>query len=170
MEPNDDMDMEGLHELLVAEIQDLYSAEMQITDALPKVIENVSAAELHDALTEHLAVTQDHIQRLEEICESLGVDTKGETCKGMKGILEEGDKDIRAFTNEFVKDAAIIGAAQRVEHYEIAGYGNAIAHAKLMKHTKEAGLLEKTLEEEKKADSLLTKIAEKTVNKLAMEA
>ncbi len=165
-----DTSTQSLHGLFVKEIQDLYSAEKQIVEALPKLIEAAADADLKKAFEDHLTQTEEHVERLENISEELSISLEGEECKGMKGVLEEGEEMSMEIEDQNVKDAAIIGAAQRVEHYEIAGYGTALAHAKLMHHDDVAKLLKKTLQEEGKADKLLSKLAQKDINKKALEA
>lgn len=149
----------SLHELYVEQLQDLYNAEQQIIKALPKMIEAARSEELRNALTEHLEVTRNQATRIETICEELGEDPENEKCKGMEGVLKEGS-DLLKEVSEEVKDAAIIAAAQRVEHYEMAGYGTARTYAKLLNFDKAAGLLDQTLEEEKQADETLSELAE----------
>ena len=149
----------SLKELYVEQLQDLYDAENQIIKALPKMIEATQAEELRSALKEHLEVTRNHAARIETICEELGEDPQNEKCKGMEGVIKEGS-DLLKEVSEEVRDAAIIAAAQRVEHYEMAGYGTARTYASLLGFDKAAGLLEETLEEEKEADEKLSEIAE----------
>jgi ferritin-like metal-binding protein YciE len=148
-----------LQELYVEQLQDLYSAEQQIIKALPKMIEATQSEELRDALTKHLDVTRTQAQRIEKICQELGEDPKNEKCKGMEGVLKEGSDLLKEVSAE-VKDAAIIAAAQRVEHYEMAGYGTARNYAKLLGFDEAADLLDETLEEEKEADETLSGLAE----------
>ena len=158
----------SLHELYVEQLQDLYNAEQQIIKALPKMIEAAQSEELRNALTEHLEITRSQAARIETICEELGEDPENEKCKGMEGVLKEGS-DLLKEVSEDVKDAAIIAAAQRVEHYEMAGYGTARTYAKLLGFDEAAGLLDQTLEEEKQADETLSELAEE-LNVEALDA
>jgi ferritin-like metal-binding protein YciE len=158
----------SLQELYVEQLQDLYSAEQQIIKALPKMIEAAQSDELRNALNEHLEVTQTQASRIETICEELGEDPEKEKCKGMEGVLKEGS-DLLKEAGEPVRDAAIIAAAQRVEHYEMAGYGTARTYATLLGFDEAASLLEQTLEEEKEADQTLSGLAEE-LNVEALEA
>jgi len=155
--------MEALQKLLTDEVKDLYDAEQQILKALPKMIEECSSSELKQALQEHLTVTQQHVTRLQEVLGEFGEKT-GKRCKGMAGIIAEGEELLKEDFEDSTKDAAIIGAAQKVEHYEIASYGTARTLAETLGNERVAQLLEETLEEEKEADQLLTQIAESSVN------
>jgi ferritin-like metal-binding protein YciE len=157
------MKLENLQQLYLKELRDLYSAETQITDALPKLIDAAHNAELKKALQEHLNVTQTQIGRLEQIFQSLNEKSGGETCKGMKGVIKEGDEIVSAGGDPSTVDAGIISAAQRVEHYEMAGYGTVRTYAKLLGRDQDASLLQQTLKEEEEADKTLTQIAN-TVN------
>lgn len=150
----------SLQELYVEQLQDLYDAEQQIIKALPKMIEAAQSEELRNALSEHLDVTRKQAERLEKICQELGEDVKGEKCKGMEGVLKEGSELVKDVENEEVRDAAIIAAAQRVEHYEMAGYGTARTYATLLGFDEAASALEETLAEEKEADETLSDLAE----------
>jgi ferritin-like metal-binding protein YciE len=158
----------SLQELYVEQLQDLYNAEQQIIKALPRMIEAAQSDELRNALNEHLEVTKTQAGRIETICEELGEDPEGEKCKGMEGVLKEGS-DLVKEVSEAVRDAAIIAAAQRVEHYEMAGYGTARTYATLLAFDEAASLLEQTLEEEKEADQTLSGLAEQ-LNIEALEA
>jgi len=151
----------SLQELYVKQLQDLYSAEQQIIKALPKMIDAAQSDDLRDALTEHLDVTRKQAERIETICEELGEDPGKEKCKGMEGVLKEGSELVKEVGDEAVRDAAIIAAAQRVEHYEMAGYGTARTYATLLGFDEAASQLEQTLEEEKEADETLSGLAEK---------
>jgi ferritin-like metal-binding protein YciE len=155
------MNKNDLHELYVEQLRDLYSAENQLVKALPKMAEAATTDELRTAFEEHLEQTQGHVQRLETIFENLGEKPTGEKCKGMEGLVEEGSEVIENddFEGE-LKDAALIAAAQRVEHYEIAGYGTVRTFASLLEDDEAVELLEQTLEEEKETDQKLTEIAE----------
>ena len=153
------MAVNSLHELYVEQLQDLYSAEQQIIKALPKMIEAAQSEELRDALKEHLEVTRSQARRIETICQDLGEDPQSEKCKGMEGVLKEGSDLLKGVSVE-VLDAAVIAAAQRVEHYEMAGYGTARTYATLLGFNEAASLLEQTLEEEKEADRTLSRLAD----------
>jgi ferritin-like metal-binding protein YciE len=155
-------------ELLIDELKDLYSAEKQIIRALPKIIKAVSTPELKQGLTNHLEETKGQVTRLEQIGEILGKKMSGKTCVGMKGVLEEGSEVLEDTEKGTVRDAALISACQRVEHYEMAGYGSARDFAKLLGQNEVASLLDETLGEEKNADKILTG-ASKQVNSLAKQ-
>jgi len=155
----------SLRELLVEELRDIYDAEKRLTKALPKISKASSHDELKSAIDAHLEETREHVTRLEQAFDALDTPARAKTCAAMKGLIEEGDEHAgEDYADEGLKDAAIIGSAQRVEHYEIAAYGTAIAHAKLLELDDVVALLESTLEEEKAADSKLTEIAESVVN------
>ena len=155
----------SLRELLIEELRDIYDAEKRLTKALPKISKASSHDELKSAIDAHLEETREHVTRLEQAFEALDTPARAKTCAAMKGLIEEGDEHAgEDYADEGLKDAAIIGSAQRVEHYEIAAYGTAIAHAKLLELDDVVALLESTLEEEKAADSKLTEIAESVVN------
>ncbi len=163
------MSVDTIEKLFVDELKDLYSAENQITKALPKLAKASSSEELRTAFESHLEETEVHIERLEEIFKILEVSPKGKTCDGMKGLLEEGSEVMEETEEGAVRDAAMISAAQRVEHYEMAGYGSVRTYAELLGQDKIVTLLEKTLGEEKAADGKLTKIAG-SVNDQALRA
>lgn len=163
------MDLDSLRDLFVDELRDLYDAENQITEALPKLIEKAQYPQLKSALQEHLDVTRGQIQRLERIFERLQQKPTGETCKGMKGLIKEGDDMASRDGFPSVIDAAIISSAQRVEHYEMAGYGTVRTYAELLGEREMASLLQQTLDEEKQADQTLNEIA-KTINVQARAA
>jgi ferritin-like metal-binding protein YciE len=150
----------SLQELYVEQLRDLYDAENQIIKALPDMIEAASSPELKEALNEHLDVTKTQASRLEEIFSKLGEKPKGEKCKGMQGVLQEGSDLVEDIDDTNVRDAAIIASAQRVEHYEMAGYGTARAFATLLDENDASRLLEQTLDEEKEADDKLTELSE----------
>ncbi|HEX4956461.1 MAG TPA: ferritin-like domain-containing protein [Thermoanaerobaculia bacterium] len=164
------MKIESLKELWVHEMKDLYSAETQIVEALPKIIAAASHEELKAALTEHLAETKGHIARLERIFKGLNFPHNGHHCKGMEGLLEEGQGILEVDAEPVVRDAAIISASQRVEHYEIAGYGTASAYAELLGENESAALLQLTLDEESSADTKLSRLARTRINLEAMAA
>jgi ferritin-like metal-binding protein YciE len=154
------MKNENLRELLVEELKDLYSAENQLTKALPKVAKNASDPQLKKAIESHLKETEGHVARLEQIFEALDESPKGKTCDGMKGLISEADERIKDGGEPAVLDAGLIADAQRVEHYEIAAYGSARTFANLLGEKEIVQLLEATLKEEKAADAKLTSIAE----------
>jgi ferritin-like metal-binding protein YciE len=160
------MSVETLQDLFIDELKDLYSAEKQIVRALPKLAKAVSTPELQEALLNHLEETKGHVERPEQIAEIVGKKLTGKTCAGMKGVLEEGSEVLEEVEEGNVLDAAVIGASQRVEHYEMAGYGTARDFANLLGFKDAVALLEQTLEEEKAADRKLTSIA-KSVNSQA---
>jgi ferritin-like metal-binding protein YciE len=163
------MKLESIEDLFLDELKDLYSAEKQITKALPKMVKAASTRELSAAFDSHLQETKGHVERLEEIFETLGKRGTGKTCEGMKGLLEEGSEVIQEIEKGPVRDAGLIAAAQKVEHYEIAGYGSVRSFAELMGKQGIGDLLEQTLGEEKAADAKLTKISE-SVNQEAQTA
>ncbi len=158
------MALATMHDLMIAELKDLYSAETQLVKALPKMAKGANTPSLRKAFEDHLEQTQQHVARLDEIFGILGSSPRGTKCKGMEGLLEEGSEMLEEEGDDTVRDAGIIAAAQRVEHYEIAAYGSTLAFATLMGHSEIAELLEQTLEEEKAADVLLSSIAEEEVN------
>ncbi|MGC1781447.1 MAG: ferritin-like domain-containing protein [Acidobacteriaceae bacterium] len=163
------MNVETIEDLFLDELKDLYSAEKQITKALPKMVKAASASDLRAAFQNHLEETKGHVERLEQIFEMLGKRGTGKTCEGMKGVLEEGAETISDIDKGPVRDAGLIAAAQRVEHYEMAGYGTVRSMAKLLGKPEMVNLLEQTLEEEKAADEKLTQIS-RTVNQQAQKA
>jgi ferritin-like metal-binding protein YciE len=156
-----------LHDLMVHQLRDIYSAEKQLVSALPKVAKKAHAPELAAAIRTHLAQTEQHVQRLEQVFQELGESPKGVTCKGMKGLIDESDELLGEDVDPGVLDAGIIADAQRIEHYEIAAYGTVCEYARSMGHTRVASLLHDTLEEEKNTDKLLTNLAEGGINSLA---
>jgi ferritin-like metal-binding protein YciE len=158
-----------LEELLVDQLKDLYNAENQIVKALPKMAKAASSPELKRAFERHLEETRRHVERLDEIGAELDIKMTGKKCKGMEGLLEEGKEILEEDLDENVVDAGLIGAAQKVEHYEIAGYGTARAHATLLGYTKIAKLLQQTLNEEGATDKKLTHLAESIINVEAVE-
>ena len=154
------MKLENLHSLLVEELQDLYSAENQIIEALPDMIEEASSPDLKNALQQHLEETRGQVRRLDQIFSQLpNVKKDGKTCKGMKGILKDGQDLLDTDAEPEVLDAGMIAGAQRVEHYEIAGYGTVRTYAQLLGRNDWAQLLEQTLNEEKQADQKLNQLA-----------
>lgn len=160
------MSVKTMQELLIDELKDLYSAEKQIVRALPKLAKAATSPDLKQALTNHLKETEGQVTRLEQIAEIVSKKLTGKTCVGMKGVLEEGSEVLEDTDKGTVRDAAMIAAAQRVEHYEMAGYGSAREFAKMLGLSDVASLLDETLEEEKAADKLLSGIA-KQVNTAA---
>ena len=159
--------MESLRELFIEELKDVHNAEEQLVKALPKMAKAASNEELRSAFEEHLEQTRGHLERLEKVFENYGEKAKGKTCDGMKGLIEEGKQMMDEYATEAVKDAAIISAAQRVEHYEIAAYGTLRTWAKQLGDDDSAELLEETLNEEKEADEKLNEIAETVINQQA---
>jgi ferritin-like metal-binding protein YciE len=154
------MSVETIEELFVDELKDLYSAEKQITKSLPKLVKAATSPELKDAFESHLKETFGQIERLDRVFEILGKSPRGKTCNGMKGVLEEGAEVLEETEKgSSVRDAALISAAQRVEHYEMAGYGCVREYAKLLGQKEIAQLLDETLAEEKAADSKLGQVA-----------
>jgi ferritin-like metal-binding protein YciE len=153
------MSVDSIDKLLTEELKDLYSAENQITKALPKMAKAASSSELRKAFEHHLKETEGHVQRLEQIFEMLGGSPKGKTCKGMKGVLSEGAESMEEAAEGDLRDAAMIAAAQRVEHYEMAAYGSIRSYANRVGQKEIARILQETLDEEKAADKKLTEIA-----------
>jgi ferritin-like metal-binding protein YciE len=151
----------SLRELYIEELKDLYDAEHQLIKALPKIRDAASSEDLRSAIEEHLDKTKGHASRLETIFSNMGEKAKAQKCKGMEGLIKEGSEIIKEEDMDTeVKDAAMIGAAQRVEHYEIAGYGCVRTYATLLGDQEAADMLQETLEEEKEADQTLNEIAE----------
>ena len=153
------MELDNLQLLFLKELRDLYDAEKQITEALPKLIEAAHHGELKNALQEHLSVTKKQISRLDRIFLQLREKPTGETGKGMKGLIKEGDEIVSSGGSPSTVDAGIISAAQRIEHYEMAGYGTVRTYARLLGRDDIAQLLQETLNEVKEADERLTEIA-----------
>ena len=154
------MKIQSMEDLMVHELQDLRSAEEQLVEALPKMAAAANSAQLKKAFNDHLKQTKTHLTRAEKALEHLGKGPGNMKCKGMEGLIKEGDEAIKDVTDPETLDAALIGAAQRVEHYEIAGYGTARAHAEELGLTEIADLLQLTLDEEGEANKLMTQIAE----------
>ncbi|HEY1965666.1 MAG TPA: ferritin-like domain-containing protein [Acidobacteriaceae bacterium] len=163
------MSVKTVDELLLDELKDLYSAEKQLTKALPKMARAAASQDLKTAFENHLEETQGHVERLDKIFETLGKSPRGKTCHGMQGLVEEGSEMISELEKGAVRDAGLISAAQRVEHYEMAGYGSVREFANLLGRSEIASLLDETLEEEKAADEKLTGIAKK-VNPQAVKS
>lgn len=153
------MEMESLKDLFIDELKDLYSAENQILKALPKMIKKATSKELKGSFEKHLKETQVHVERLEKIFQELDASPKGKKCKGMEGVIADGKELMEEDAEDDVMDAGLIGAAQHVEHYEMAGYGCVRTYAELLGHDRFAALLEKTLNEEKATDEKLTELA-----------
>lgn len=153
------MQKDSLRELYIDELRDLYNAETQLVKALPKMAKAASNDQLREAFEEHLRQTSEHVSRLEQIFDQLEEKRSGKKCLGMEGLVKEGAETMEEDYAEAVKDAAIIGAAQRVEHYEMAGYGTVRALAELLGESDQASLLEQTLEEEKQTDKKLTELS-----------
>jgi ferritin-like metal-binding protein YciE len=164
----DGMKLNTLKDLYVHELKDLYSAEKQLIKAIPKMGKAAKNKELVNGFQEHLEQTKEHAQRLERVLTSLGQTTRGPKCQGMAGIVAEGAEIIEEEGDDEVKDAGLIAAAQRVEHYEMAGYGTARTYAELLDDKEGAKLLTQTFEEEKQTDQKLTKLARSTINVGAM--
>ncbi|SDS25826.1 ferritin-like domain-containing protein [Gramella sp. MAR_2010_147] len=159
--------MKDLKELFEHQLKDLYSAENQLIKALPKMVKNAHDKKLKEAFEGHLEETREHKERLSEICKELGIKPTGETCKAMKGLIEEAEDFLKEDASEEVRDAGLIADAQRVEHYEISGYGTVVRYAKELGHKDIARKLQKTLDEEYNADNKLDKLAESRLNKKA---
>ena len=155
---------DSLQDLFLNQLEDLYDAEQRLTKALPKMAEAAHASQLRHAFLEHLTQTQGHVSRLDTIFRQIRAEPKRETCEAMKGLIAEGEEMISAKGDPDVKDAALIAAAQRVEHYEISGYGTARTFALRLGRRDAADLLQQTLREESETDKKLTQIAESSVN------
>lgn len=152
--------LNSLRDLLIDELRDLHDAENRLVKALPKMAKAASHDELKEGFQEHLEQTRDHVDRLERCFKLLGEKARGKTCHAMKGLIEEGNEAIQEDAPDAIRDAKMIGAAQRIEHYEIAGYGTARAFAETLGETKVANLLQETLDEEGDTNKKLTVIAE----------
>jgi ferritin-like metal-binding protein YciE len=162
------MKLESLKDLYLEQLRDIYSAETQILDALPKMAEAANSADLKKGFNDHLRQTEEHVRRLEQIFKDLQESPKGETCDGMKGLLKEGGSMTKSKGEPAAIDAGLIASAQRVEHYEIAAYGTVRTYAETLGQTTHVSLLEKTLKEEKQTDEKLTQLAESHINQEAM--
>ena len=158
------MSLDSLQKLFLEELKDIYNAEKQLVQALPRLAKAAKSPELQEAFTSHLRETEGHVERLEQIFQDLGQTARGKRCKGMEGLVEEGKEIMEQEGEAPVIDAALIAGAQRVEHYEIAAYGCLRTYAHLLGHDKAAQLLSQTLEEEEAADEKLNAIAEDKVN------
>jgi ferritin-like metal-binding protein YciE len=163
-------DVKSMEDLFLEEIRDLYDAEKQIIKALPKMAKAATSEELKKGFNEHLEQTRGHVERLDQIFSDLGARSGGVKCRGMEGLLKEGDEMVSLTDGGPVRDAGLISAAQRVEHYEMAGYGSARTFARLLGRDHAAELLNETLDEEKETDERLTEIAESMVNQRAASA
>ena len=162
------MALESLQDLYLEQLKDLHSAERQIIEALPKMIEQTQHPELRRGFEMHLEQTKEQLRRLEQIGERSGQKLTGHKCKGMEGLLEEGEELMEKRADSDVLDAALIAAAQRVEHYEMAGYGCARTYARLLGLEDDAKLLQQTLDEEGETDHKLTDLAERAINEQAL--
>jgi ferritin-like metal-binding protein YciE len=158
------MKLDSLEPLFVEELRDIYNAENQLTKALPKMAKAASSEELKSAFQEHLEQTKEHMERLEEIFEEMGKKPTGKTCKAMKGLVEEGSEMMQEDGEDSVIDAAIIAAAQKIEHYEIASYGTVRAWAEQLGKDDAVDLLQQTLDEESETNEKLTELAESSIN------
>lgn len=163
------MKIETLQDLFIDELRDLYDAEMQLIKALPKMANAAASSQLRTAFESHLRETEAQATRLERIFEQIGEKPTGQSCDAMKGLIKEGDKLVSNVDESPLRDAGLIGAANRVEHYEMAAYGTARTFAEMLGYNEAAQLLEQTLQEEKQADRKLTEIAEQMVNDNALQ-
>jgi ferritin-like metal-binding protein YciE len=164
------MKIKSLRDVFVHELKDLYSAEKQLIQALPKMAKAAANEQLAAGFEEHLEQTKEHAHRLEKILKDLGETTRGDKCKAMEGLIEEGSKVMKEEGVPAIIDALLISAAQRVEHYEIAGYGSAHAFAEVLGEEEASKLLQETLDEETETDEKLTHLAESAVNPTAQTA
>jgi ferritin-like metal-binding protein YciE len=164
------MKLESLQDLYLAELKDMYDGENRIVKALPKMAENAQSPELRSAFEQHLAQTKIHVDRLERIFETMNEAPKGQKCKGIVGIISEGEDMMGHDASPAVNDAALIAAAQRVEHYEIAAYGTLRAYARRLGFEDQAQTLSQTLQEESDTDKKLTNLAESFINEQAKSA
>lgn len=162
------MKIDNMEKLFLAEIEDLYDCEKRLTKALPKMAKASTSPELRQAFESHLRETQGHVERLERVFSEMGKSPKAETCEAIKGLIEEGEQMISNTDQSPLRDAGVIAAANRVEHYEIAAYGSARTFAQTLGLSSAVSLLEQTLEEEKKADKKLTELAETMINMEAL--
>jgi ferritin-like metal-binding protein YciE len=161
---------EGLRDLFVDELRDIYWAEKALTKAIPKMIKNATSQDLVDALEDHLQVTRGHVERCEKVFDILGKPARAKKCEAMEGLTKEAEEIMNSTEDGVVRDAGIISAAQKVEHYEIATYGTLCAFAKTLGESEIADLLGQTLKEERECDDRLTGIAESNINEEAMHA
>ncbi|HEV3075447.1 MAG TPA: ferritin-like domain-containing protein [Thermoanaerobaculia bacterium] len=158
------MKMESLKDLYLEQLRDLFDAETQLIDALPKMAEAAHHTDLKNAFNQHLRQTREHVTRLQRLFSALGERPEGQTCHGMKGLIKEGQEMVKAKGDPDVIDAGLIAAAQRVEHYEIAAYGTVRAYAEILGGEEAVKVLEKTLQEEEETDDKLTELAESQIN------
>jgi ferritin-like metal-binding protein YciE len=158
------MELKTLNDLFIHQLKDLYAAEQQLLQAMPKMEEKITSGELKRSMGRHREETQYQVNRLEKVFESLGVQPKAEKCKAMEGLLKETQEFMEEEADKPVMDAGLIALAQRIEHYEIAAYGTACTYAKYLGHQEALRLLKETLSEEKKTDERLTVLAESTIN------
>ena len=158
------MKLNNLRDLYVEQLRDLYDAEKQLTKALPKMAKAATSPKLKEAFQNHLRETEGHVKRLEQVFGTLDMAPRGKKCKAMQGLVEEGSEMMEENAEPEVMDAGLIAAAQRVEHYEMAGYGTVRTYAQTLGEKQAATLLQQTLDEEKHADELLSQIAESTIN------
>ena len=163
------MELDSMERLYVDQLRDMYDAENQLVRALPKMAEAASAPELRAAFEQHLEKTRDHVRRLDEIFQDLGHPAKGKSCRAMAGLISEGEELLKTGGEPSIRDAGLIAAAQKVEHYEIAGYGTLRTFAEFRGDTKAAQALQATLDEEYDADKTLTNVAESSINAQAAE-
>jgi ferritin-like metal-binding protein YciE len=164
------MNVDNMKKLFVHELKDLHDAESEILKALPKMAQKATHADLKNAFEQHERQTEEHVRRLEQVLDDLGERPGGVKCKGIRGIIAEGEDAMKDAKDDDVRDAAMIGAAQRVEHYEIAGYGTARTYARLLGNENAVRTLQQTLDEEGETDKKLTSLAETHVNRDALRA
>lgn len=158
------MKIDTLEDLFIQELKDIYDAEKQIIEALPKMIDAATSPELKHGFEKHLEETKQQFQRLEDVFDMLDMDPEAEHCDGMAGIIKDGEKVVSAEGDPDVKDAALIAAAQKVEHYEIAGYGALRTYARILGHDDAVKILQHTLNQEHETDKQLTEMAERSIN------
>jgi len=163
------MKVDDLKKLLTSEMKDLYSAERQLVEALPKMAKNASSPQLKQAFENHLRVTQKQAQRIEKMFDYLEGSPSGKRCVGMEGLIKEGEEILKEVSDPETRDAGLIGAAQKVEHYEIASYGTARAHAEVLGYREVASLIQQTLDEEGETNKVLTQLAESGINQQARQ-
>jgi ferritin-like metal-binding protein YciE len=164
------MSLDSLEKLFLEELKDIYNAEKQLLRGLPRMAKSAESAELQQAFTKHLKETEGQVQRLERVFQELGQSARGKTCKGMQGLMEEGKEVMEKEGEGPVIDAALIAAAQKVEHYEIAAYGCLRTYAQLLGLSQAVQLLQQTLDEEEATDKKLTKLGESGINQAAATA
>jgi ferritin-like metal-binding protein YciE len=164
------MSVNSIEKLFLEELSDLYSAEHQITKALPKMTKSATSNQLRSAFEHHLRETEGHVQRLEQVFRALGEKPSSKTCEGMKGVIEEGERMLKSADEGEMRDLALISSAQRVEHYEMAAYGTVSTYAEQLGKHQVVQLLEQTLEEEKAADKKLTEISQQVYHHVTRAA